>query len=97
MNPGTVAVAVGIVGGAGLLFGLLIAIAHRKLWVYEDPRIDAVAGMLPGANCGACGFPGCRGFAEATVRGEVQPAKCTVSTDDARAGDRGLPGRGRRP
>jgi len=84
MNPGTVAVAVAIVGGAGLVFGLLIALAHRKLWVYEDPRIDAVAGMLPGANCGACGFPGCRGFAEAAVRGDVQPAKCTVASDDAR-------------
>ena len=84
MNLATVAIAVGIVGGAGLLFGLLIAVAHRKLWVYEDPRIDAVAGMLPGANCGACGFPGCRGFAEAAVNGAVQIAKCTVSTDDGR-------------
>lgn len=84
MNPAAVAVAVGIVGGVGLLFGTLIALAHSKLWVYEDPRIDTVAGMLPGANCGACGFPGCRGFAEAAVRGEVQPAKCTVSNQDAR-------------
>ena len=84
MNPGTVAIAVAIVGGCGLLFGTLIALAHRKLWVYEDPRIDAVAGMLPGANCGACGFPGCRGFAEAAVAGQVQPAKCTVANDEAR-------------
>jgi Na+-translocating ferredoxin:NAD+ oxidoreductase subunit B len=85
MNPTSVAVAVGIVGGVGLLFGALIAIAHRKLWVYEDPRIDAVAGMLPGANCGACGHPGCRGFAEAAVRGDIAPAKCTVMNDDMRA------------
>ena len=85
MNPMTLAVAVAIVGGVGLLFGTLIAVAHRKLWVYEDPRIDAVAGMLPGANCGACGFPGCRGFAEAAVQGEIAPAKCTVMNDDMRA------------
>lgn len=78
-------IAVAIVGGTGLLFGTLIALAHRKLWVYEDPRIDAVAGMLPGANCGACGHPGCRGFAEAAVRGEIAPAKCTVMSADARA------------
>ena len=85
MNPLMLAVAVGIVGGVGLLFGTLIAVAHRKLWVYEDPRIDAVTGMLPGANCGACGFPGCRGFAEAAVKGEIAPAKCTVMSDDMRA------------
>ena len=69
MNASTLLVAVGILAGVGTLFGILIAVAHRKLWVWEDPRIDAVAGMLPGANCGACGFPGCRGFAEAAVKG----------------------------
>jgi Na+-translocating ferredoxin:NAD+ oxidoreductase RNF subunit RnfB len=41
--------------------------------------------MLPNVNCGACGYPGCRGFAEAAVRGDVAPAKCTVMTEDARA------------
>jgi RnfABCDGE-type electron transport complex B subunit len=76
--------AVSIVGGVGLVFGVLIALAHRKLWVWEDPRINTVAAMLPNANCGACGFPGCRGFAEAAVRGEIAPAKCTVMTDDGR-------------
>lgn len=84
MTLSTLLVAVGILGGVGCLFGILIALAHRKLWVYEDPRIDAVAGMLPGANCGACGFPGCRGFAEAAVKGEIAPAKCTVMNDDMR-------------
>ena len=81
----TLAAAVAILGGIGLLFGALISIAHRKLYVWEDPRIDTVAGMLPNANCGACGFPGCRGFAEAAVDGRVAPAKCTVMNDDARA------------
>lgn len=82
MNPQTVMIAVAIVGGVGLVFGTLIALAHRKLYVWEDPRINDVAGMLPNANCGACGFPGCRGFAEAVVAGQVAPAKCTVSTED---------------
>jgi Na+-translocating ferredoxin:NAD+ oxidoreductase subunit B len=85
MNVGTLLTAVGIVGGVGLLFGILISLAHAKLYVWEDPRVNEVAGMLPGVNCGACGFPGCRGFAEAAVKGEVQPAKCTVMNDDARA------------
>jgi Na+-translocating ferredoxin:NAD+ oxidoreductase RNF subunit RnfB len=64
--------------GVGLTFGALIAVAHRRLHVWEDPRIDAVAELLPGANCGACGQAGCRAFAEGLVEGAVQPATCTV-------------------
>src|SRR5512145_1978682 len=76
--------AVAILGGVGLVFGGLIALAHRKLYVWEDPRIDGVAALLPNANCGACGYPGCRGFAEAAVQGVVAPAKCTVMSAAAR-------------
>jgi Na+-translocating ferredoxin:NAD+ oxidoreductase subunit B len=71
--------AVGILGGVGLVFASLIAIANRKLKVWEDPRIEVVTGMLPGANCGACGVPGCRAFAEKLVAGEKQPAGCNVA------------------
>jgi len=67
-----------ILGGVGLTFAILIALANRKLKVWEDPRIDAVAGMLPNANCGACGLPGCRAFAEEAVAGKIEPAKCNV-------------------
>ena len=74
--------AVLILGGVGLAFAIMIALAHSRLHVWEDPRIDAVAGMLPGVNCGACGLPGCRGFAEKAVAGEIQPSKCNVLTDD---------------
>ncbi|MBK8625015.1 MAG: RnfABCDGE type electron transport complex subunit B [Saprospiraceae bacterium] len=63
----------------------LIAVANKKLYVYEDPRIDQVEDMLPHANCGACGFPGCRPFAEALVSGQVLPGKCSVSSDAGRA------------
>jgi Na+-translocating ferredoxin:NAD+ oxidoreductase subunit B len=52
------------------------------MWVWEDPRIDGVAELLPGANCGACGFAGCRAFAEATVTGAATPAQCTVMGAD---------------
>lgn len=75
---------VAILGGVGLTFGLLIALAHRKLRVWEDPRIDGVAELLPNNNCGACGFAGCRAFAEAVVRGEAVPAGCTVMGADQR-------------
>ena len=77
--------AVAILGGVGLVFAVLIAIAHRKLKVWEDPRIEVVAGMLPNANCGACGVPGCRAFAEKLVAGEVKPAGCNVANDATRA------------
>jgi len=69
---------IAILGGVGLTFGTLISLAHWKLSVWEDPRIDELSDILPGANCGACGYAGCRGFAEAAIRGTVVPAECTV-------------------
>ncbi|MGK2961717.1 MAG: (Fe-S)-binding protein [Gemmatimonadaceae bacterium] len=77
--------AVAILGGVGLVFAVLIALANRKLKVWEDPRIDVVTGMLPGANCGACGMPGCRAFAEKLVKGESEPAGCNVANVDVRS------------
>ena len=77
--------AVAILGGVGLVFAMLIAIANAKLKVWEDPRIDVVTGMLPGANCGACGLPGCRAFAEKLVAGTTQPAGCNVANGEARS------------
>jgi Na+-translocating ferredoxin:NAD+ oxidoreductase RNF subunit RnfB len=74
-----------ILGGLGLTFGVVISLALKKLYVWEDPRIDGVAGLLPGANCGACGFAGCRAFAEAAVHGKVAPAGCSVMNEDAKA------------
>lgn len=71
-----------ILGGVGLVFAVFIALANRRLWVWEDPRIDVVASMLPNANCGACGLPGCRAFAEQAVEGNITPSQCTVGSDD---------------
>jgi electron transport complex protein RnfB len=85
MNLATMLMAVLILGGVGLTFGLLIALANSRLKVWEDPRIDEVTGMLPGANCGACGFAGCRAFAEAVIGGSTPPAKCTVMGPDEKA------------
>jgi Na+-translocating ferredoxin:NAD+ oxidoreductase RNF subunit RnfB len=78
MDPSAILTGVGILSGVGLTFGVLIALANAKLWVWEDPRINQVTDVLPGANCGACGYAGCRAFAEAAVSGEVAPAGCTV-------------------
>ncbi|MCC5850700.1 MAG: RnfABCDGE type electron transport complex subunit B [Verrucomicrobia bacterium] len=71
--------------GLGVVLGAILALASKKLSVREDPRIDEVEEMLPHANCGACGFPGCRPFAEAVVKGEAPPSKCSVNTADGTA------------
>ncbi len=81
MDWSLVLTSVAILGGVGLTFGTFIALANAKLKVWEDPRINAVEEVLPGANCGACGYAGCRAFAEATVEGVVAPAGCTVMGD----------------
>ena len=67
-----------ILGGVGLFFGFLIAMANKKFYVWEDPRIGDVEELLPNSNCGACGQPGCRAFAEKLVTGVEQPSGCTV-------------------
>lgn len=65
----------------GAAFGLGLAVASRKLAVESDPRIDEIEELLPGANCGGCGYPGCRGLAEAIVAGEMPVSACPVLKD----------------
>ena len=76
-------IAVGILAGLGFSFAIILAVAYKKLHVEEDPRIDVVEEMLPHANCGACGEPGCRVFAEKVVGNELKISKCTVSSPSA--------------
>lgn len=80
----SVIVAIAALGGLTLLLALMLIIANKKLYVFEDPRIEKVEDMLPHANCGACGYPGCRPFAEALVHQKALPGKCTVSSDEGR-------------
>ena len=72
-------VAVGFLTVLGIFLALVLVVANKYLFVYEDPRIDEVEAMLPAANCGACGTAGCRNFAEKLVAGEVTPGQCTVN------------------
>ena len=83
MDAQAVIQAVLVLAGVCLVFGLLIAVANSRLKVWEDPRIEAVTEMLPGSNCGACGFAGCRAFAEGLIGDESQPAECTQMTPDS--------------
>jgi Na+-translocating ferredoxin:NAD+ oxidoreductase RNF subunit RnfB len=77
-------IAVTTLAALSFLFASLLVLAHRKLHVDEDPRIDAAHQLLPQTNCGACGFPGCLGLAEAMVAGDALPGKCTVINEDER-------------
>jgi len=77
-------IAVTTLAALSFLFASLLVLAHRKLRVDEDPRIDAAYELLPQTNCGACGFPGCLGLAEAMVVGSALPGKCTVISEDHR-------------
>ena len=62
-----------VLGLTGLISSVLLYVVARKFAVEEDPRIDLVQAVLPGANCGGCGFAGCRNFAEACVKaGSIQ-------------------------
>ena len=79
---GDILIPLAILAGLGLLFGIILSLAYKTFKVYEDPRIDIVEEMLPSANCGACGVPGCRAFAETVVNEGTNPAKCTVSSPD---------------
>jgi electron transport complex protein RnfB len=87
-----VVTSVAAIGGLTFLLATMLILANRKLYVAEDPRIDQVEEMLPHSNCGACGFPGCRPFAEALVSGEALPGRCTVSNDEGRAAIAGFLG-----
>lgn len=78
----TVLTAVLALGGLTFALASLLLIASRKLYVEEDPRLDIVEELLPASNCGACGYPGCRAFAEALVAGSSAPAGCTVSSSE---------------
>lgn len=63
-------------GLLGLFFGLLLGIASKIFYVEIDERVEKINEALPAANCGACGYAGCMGLAEAIVKGEAPPDAC---------------------
>ena len=71
-----------ILAGIATLLGAILATAYKYLQVEEDPRKEQVVDLLPGSNCGACGQPGCRVFAEKLLAKETTPGKCSVSSSE---------------
>lgn len=82
--PAEILGSVAILGGVATVFGAAISVVNNRFRVWEDPRIDGVRDLLPGADCGACGQAGCRAFAEAVISGGIEPAQCTVMGSDER-------------
>ncbi len=68
----------GVLAGTGLVIAVLLLVASLKLTVKVDEREAAIRAVLAGANCGACGFPGCDGYAAAVAAGKAPPNACTV-------------------
>ena len=70
-------------GIMGLLLGLGLAYAADYLKVEVDERVEMVTSLLPGYNCGACGYPGCSGFAENIMEGNVDKlSNCKPGKDE---------------
>lgn len=70
----------------GSIGAIILYFVAQKFKVIEDPRIDLVTEALPAANCGGCGYPGCRGFAEALVKADdIAPFYCPVGGNDVMA------------
>jgi NADPH-dependent glutamate synthase beta subunit-like oxidoreductase/NAD-dependent dihydropyrimidine dehydrogenase PreA subunit len=66
----------------GCVCGLVLSVASKIFYVYEDPRIAQVEGCLAGANCGGCGYAGCSAAAVAVVTGKAAPSVCVVSDQE---------------
>lgn len=81
-----------ILGSLGLIFGVGLAIASKKLAVQVDPKLDQVQHLLPGANCGACGNPGCFGFAENLLAGKSTLESCRVCSEEVKTKIAGIMG-----
>ena len=82
MNP--ILLAVIIVSSAGLLLGLVLAVFSALFAVPVDEKEEKVRECLPGANCGACGFSGCDGYAGALAKGETLECNlCTPGGNEA--------------
>ena len=75
-------ISMGVLGVTALVAACLLYVVSLFFKVEEDPRIDLVQAVLPGANCGGCGFAGCRNFAEACVKaGSTDGLACPVGGD----------------
>jgi Na+-translocating ferredoxin:NAD+ oxidoreductase RNF subunit RnfB len=73
-----------ILGFLGMIFGIGLAVASKKLSVAVDERLEAISALLPGANCGACGGAGCFGFAQGLLSGKFNVDACRAAEEESK-------------
>ena len=78
-------IAIAVLGGIGLVFGIVLAVSSKILTVEENPLLQPLTDALPGANCGGCGCSGCAAYAEAVLSGSASVGQCTVGGEAASA------------
>ncbi len=83
MNITNIIYAVALLGALGLLFGIILSLASIFFHVQQDERVGQITEILPGANCGACGFAGCEAYAKAVVEGVANPGGCAPGGEKA--------------
>jgi Na+-translocating ferredoxin:NAD+ oxidoreductase RNF subunit RnfB len=71
------------IGGLSLIFGLLLSFSAKKFAVNVDPKVKEIINILPGVNCGGCGFAGCAVFAEAVANEQASYKGCPAGGNDA--------------
>jgi len=76
--------AITVLAGLGILFGVFLTYFHIKFHVEENPLIPKIYELMPKANCGACGFAGCSGFVEALIEGKTSIEKCALLSPENR-------------
>ncbi len=76
-------IAIAMLGGLSLIFGLILAAASKVFYVETDPRLEQLNDCLPCANCGGCGYAGCSNYAEAVLNGEATIDKCNSGGNEA--------------
>ena len=82
MNVVPILSSVLVLGVLGLIFGVVLAYASKKFAGEVDERVEAILEILPGTNCGGCGFPGCTGLSNAIVEGYADLNSCPVGGSD---------------
>lgn len=82
MDFNLILIAVLIVAGIGLIIGLILAVASAVMAVPTDEKVEALTEALPGANCGACGYSGCSGYAKALADGTAKNGACAPGGND---------------
>ena len=68
-----------VMGGLAALLGIILSIAYSKLKVEEDPGVEEITELLPGVNCGACGFASCEEFARQLAKKKTDIEKCRIT------------------